>query len=229
MREPLMKSQNAGAFYPYRRPDGNLPYDYRVQPSQLPYSTYACPGKSFPPISGQHIGYGWLLIPSGIGILGALLWAGSLPPVEEDCYQQEQAEAQTGDQANAHEIAAIVLYTAFSTLTFSLFVYFILKERRKELTKAFAPLFVGLSLQLLLYGVMFLLVYRLDPSSFMGHVDSSFRIQLFTFIYFSIATFSTGGDGGITPHGVSSKSIEAIEYLLNIFIFVLGIVLLTSN
>lgn len=169
-------------------------------------SSRLCPGSS-----------AWLLVPTGIGIVGALLIALS------------HGDPGEGDRKlRKKEAAVIVLYTAFASFTFSLHVYCTLKNRRHRLASSFLPLSVGLGLQLLFFGTVYFLIYRLEPSSFNANINMSLAGQLFEFIFFSIAVFATGEDGQVSALSLFSKSVVGIEYLTYIYIFVLGLVLLTG-
>lgn len=159
-----------------------------------------------------------LLIPAGIGTVIALLIG-----YNSDCLDV------SGQMPFPKGVSAIVIYTAFTTLTLSLYVFEILDDHKDNLLACYLPLSIGVGALLLYYGAAYFLLYKLDPDSFVGDVGYDLTTQFLTFVYYSITTFATAQDGDIKARSLGAKSLVSMEVLFFIYIFTLGIVLFSSS
>lgn len=206
MDEPLRLGFGTYYSYPYANPNPNcFPYSCKREALK---SSAKCLGSS-------EI---WLLAPAGVGIVVTLLLAFG----QHDLDGTDQGSTQKG-------VVAIVIYTAFATLALSLYVYYTLNNHKEHFLTSYLPLSIGLGILLGFYGSVYFFLYRLDPRSFSGDLGDDIITQFLTFIYFSITTFATAQDGDIRAHTLGAKSLVSMEVLSFIYIFTLGIVLLTSS
>jgi hypothetical protein len=197
-----------GPYSPYLYTNRNLNNELNVIPPNC--NLFSAKIKAQPAIC--------LLLPVGIGTVIALLIAFNL-----DCLDAaEQFPCQKG-------VSAIVIYTVFTSLTLSLYVYDTLNDHIDNLLTCYLPLFIGVGALLLYFGTAYFLLFRLDPNSFSGDLGDDPATQFLTFIYYSITTFATAQDGDIKAHSLAAKSLVSMEVLLFIYIFTLGIVLFTSS
>ncbi len=118
------------------------------------------------------------MVPAGIGTAVALLLG--FGPHDQD--GSDQRPSQKG-------VGTTVIYTAFTTLALSLYVYYTLNDHDDHLLTSYLPLSIGLATLLLFYGAVYFLLYRLDPHSFSGDLGDDLVTQFLTFIYYSITTF----------------------------------------
>lgn len=159
-----------------------------------------------------------LLIPAGIGTVIAILIG-----YNSDCLDE------SAQMPFLKGVSTIVIYTAFTTLTLSLYVFDTLNNHKDNLLGSYLPLSLGIGALILYYGAAYFLLYRLDPASFIGDLGDDPTTQFLTFVYDSIITFATAQDGDIRARSLSAKSLVSMEVLFFIYIFTLGIVLFTSS
>lgn len=215
MNEPLRLGFGPYYSYPYANPNPNL----KLNIFKPKCDKYSCTREPLEPLANcLESSAIWLLAPAGIGIAVVLPLAfGS-----HDLDESDQKSSQKG-------VGATVIYTAFATLTLSLYVYYTLNDHNDHLLTSYLPLSIGLATLILFYGAVYFLLYRLDEHSFSGDLGDDLVSQFLTFIYYSITTFATAQDGDIRAHTLSAKSLVGMEVLSFIYIFTLGIVLFTSS
>ena len=86
--------------------------------------------------------------------------------------------------------------------------------------------FIGYNTLLIVisYGIDYLCLYEIDQHSFSGITTRGQLIpHIITFIYFSIATFSTAGLGDIAPHTTVAQLLISSEMMLSWFLTILVI------
>ncbi|HWQ73219.1 MAG TPA: hypothetical protein VN370_12970 [Desulfitobacteriaceae bacterium] len=196
-----------GPYTPYLYNNGNLNNQLNVITPGC--NLLPCPRKAQPV---------WLLIPAGIGTaIAFLIGFNSDYPDGFDLILCRKG------------ISGIIIYTAFTTMTLSLYVFYILNEHLDNLSTSFLPLSIGIGALLLYYGAAYFLLFRLDPDSFEGFIGDDLTTQFLTFIYYSITTFATSQDGDIKARSLAAKGLVSMESLFFICIFTLGIVLFSNS
>jgi hypothetical protein len=84
---------------------------------------------------------------------------------------------------------------------------------------------INIALIILSFGVDFLCLYQVEPSSFLGiNPTISFERKVFELFYFSLLNFSNFGYGEILPVSLTCKVLVMIEILISFvtIIFVLS-------
>lgn len=74
--------------------------------------------------------------------------------------------------------------------------------------------FIALSVLLVVvsFALDYYCLFRIDETEFRGVLsDASRRIELLTFFYFSVSTFTTAGLGDITPLGMVAQALVALQ------------------
>jgi len=86
--------------------------------------------------------------------------------------------------------------------------------------------FIGYNAMLIVtsYAIDYLCLYEIDKNSFSGiTMHEQFLPHIITFLYFSIATFSTAGFGDIAPTTITARLLISAEMMLSWFLTILVI------
>ncbi|EHL06205.1 hypothetical protein HMPREF0322_03293 [Desulfitobacterium hafniense DP7] len=117
-----------------------------------------------------------------------------------------------------------IIYTGIATTGLSYYIYNVLIAAGSRPLYAFMPFSWALGVMILYYAAVYNWIYRISPGSFEGDFGETPLEQLVSFIYFSIATFSTGGWGNFVPKSNTAKMLISMQLLFFVFIFTMGLV-----
>ena len=76
---------------------------------------------------------------------------------------------------------------------------------------------------LIFFSILYLYIYKVDPSSFKGNVGDTYFSQFISFLYFSTITFSTIGYGDIYPVTILSRGAVIMEVIYQFVVIILVI------
>lgn len=121
--------------------------------------------------------------------------------------------------------AVVVIYSILATAGVSYYVYRVLTSTDGSIISAFVPVVSAITIFIIYFAAAYNLEYQLVPGSFTGeNIGNDIVSEIFTFVYFSISTFTTASMGDLSPVSNASRMLVSIEVLFFVFIITLGLV-----
>ncbi|MEA4900810.1 potassium channel family protein [Desulfitobacterium sp.] len=118
--------------------------------------------------------------------------------------------------------AVIVIYSILATAGVSYYVYRVLTSTDGSIISAFIPVVSAITIFIIYFAAAYNLEYQLVPGSFTGeNIGNDIVSEIFTFVYFSISTFTTASMGDLSPVSNASRMLVSIEVLFFVFIFII--------
>lgn len=202
------KNSAYGPYSPYNKPYPPNPTCYPVPESPVPSSSFGCWVHAYTSPSL------WLLAP-------AVLEIGAFLAVSASVRKRLSKEIMEPRLS----LFAIDTFTLVASIGVALYIFLELADNGENPVQAFIPIGLAIGVVILLFASAFTAAYRLFPKSFKGDVGQDIMTQFFSFLYLSINTFATAGDGDIFPATTGTKMLVSLELLFFVYIIALGIAL----